>query len=411
MKEKLREKAVPMLQKYFHSLIPNLLYFLVAAGVLTFCACTGSAQKENTSPKADERVVFEDRVEAEYAGGFRISYHENYKLLEILNPYQDMQDTLRYLLKPRGVNLDASVITGNAQVIEIPIRSMIATSTTHIALTNMLEANEIIVGMAGARYIYNPQIKEKVDSGEVVSFNEGEFNKEQALAMGPDLVMVSAGQSSQFDDYKVLMDSGIGVFINSEWLETTPLGKAEWVKVMAAFLNKEAIANEKFSRVEERYLELRQKVQNVDQKPLVINNMPYKGAWFVSGGNSFEAVLLKDARADYPWFDEKSAGGLRKDFEVIYEIGLDAEVWINTGAAATRAEILEKDTRFRDFKAFRTGRIYNNNRRMSPAGGNDYWESGVVHPERLLADLIHIMHPERLPDHDLYYYQKLNNNE
>lgn len=129
------------------------------------------------------------------------------------------------------------------------------------------------------------------------------------------------------------------------------------------------------------------------------------------GGNSFEAILLKDAGANYPWFDEKQTGGLRKDFEVIYKVGLEAEVWLNPGAATSREEILQKDGRFKDFKAFKTGRIYNNNRRVSPAGGNDYWESGVVHPERLLADLIHILHPTLLPGHELFYYQKLNNHE
>lgn len=380
-----------------------LVLFLPAWSLLS---CSGQNDPDSGGAvTADVQKVFADSVEVQYAEGFRISYHGNYKLLEIFNPFQDITDTLRYVLKQRGTVLQGSF--DDAQIIEIPIRSMIATSTTHIALTEMLDANEIITGMVGAEYAYSSEIRRRLEKGEITSFPHGEFNKELALALDPDLVMVSAGQSSQFDDYRVLMESGIGVLINSEWLETTPLGKAEWVKMMAVLLNKEKQANAAFAKVAQRYNELKARVDSVAEKPLVINNLPYKGAWFVSGGNSFTAQYLKDAGADYPWYDNPSTGGLRKDFEAVYEVGLRADVWINPGSAASLDEVLAADSRFSDFKSFRTGRIYNNNKRMSPSGGNDFWESGVVHPERLLADLIHIFHPDILPGHTLYYYQKL----
>lgn len=395
-------KAEPMQESPPHY---AFIYLLLIC--LTFSACSKNEKNRSKSSLVSQNSVsFKDTVEVKYAHGFSISYRENYKLLEILNPYQDRTDTLRYILKPRNVRLDTTF--RDAQVIDIPVRSMIATSTTHIALTEMLNANQIITGMVGAEYAYSSQIRNRLQEGEITGFNQGEFNKEQALAMQPDLIMVSAGQSSQFDDYRVLMDSGINVLINSDWLETTPLGKAEWVKVMAALLNNEALANKKFGEVAKEYHRLKAKVSEVKAKPLVINNLPYKGAWFVSGGDSFTAQYLKDAGADYPWYENSSTGGLRKDFEVVYEVGLRADVWINPGAATSKEDILEKDKRFKDFKSFRSGRIYNNNKRMSESGGNDFWESGAVHPERLLADLIHIMHPDILPDRSLFYYQKLN---
>jgi iron complex transport system substrate-binding protein len=191
-------------------------------------------------------------------------------------------------------------------------------------------------------------------------------------------------------------------------METSPLGKAEWVKVMAALLNKEQLANQKFNAVSKKYNELEAAVDKAEEKPLVINNLPYKGAWFVPGGGSFTANFLRDAQADYPWFDNSSTGGLRKGFESVYKVGLHADVWLNPGAAKSKEEILAKDSRFKDFKSFQNGAIYNNNRRMSPAGGNDFWESGVVHPEIILADLIKIFHPNILPGHELYYYQQIN---
>lgn len=390
-------------------LLSTLLLLLLSVCLWTVSCGSDDSKELKTDSLNQPAVTFEDSVVVTYARGFRISYHENYKLLEVLNPYQDRMDTLRYVLKPRSVQLDT--VFRDAQVVDIPVRSMIATSTTHIALTEMLDANDVITGMVGAEYVYSPEIRNRLEEGKITSFNQGEFNKEQALAMQPDLVMVSAGQSSQFDDYRVLMESGINVLINSEWLETTPLGKAEWVKMMAALLNKESLANRKFGDVAESYNNLKAKVKDVTEKPLVINNLPYKGAWFVSGGDSFTAQYLKDAGADYAWFDDTSTGGLRKDFEVVYEVGLRADVWLNPGAAASRQEILAKDPRFKDFKSFQAGRIYNNNKRMSESGGNDFWESGVVHPERLLADLIHILHPDILPGRSLFYYQKLDGNE
>ena len=353
-----------------------------------------------------EQVQFADSVHAEYAEGFRISYHKNYKLLEILKPFQDQVDTLRYSLVPRDITDEVEI--ENTTEIPIPIQSLLTTSTTHIGLAEMLNATDILTGMVGADYVYSKDIRSRLEKGKMVSLPHGELNKEKILAMDPDLLMISGGQSSQFDNVKILMDSDVNVMVNSEWLETTPLGKAEWVKVLAALLNEEELANQKFNAVADEYNRLKSMVDGIGEKPTVINNVPYKGAWFVSGGESFTAQFLKDAGADYPWFGSDETGGLRKSFEVIYEIGLEADIWIHPGATKTKEDILAKDSRFKDFKPFKTGKIYNNNRRMSPSGGNDFWESGVVHPEIILADLIKIFHPQLLPDHKLYYYQKID---
>ncbi len=368
------------------------------------CTPEKNADSESHS-KNIGHIQFADSVHAEYAEGFQITYHENYKLLEILKPFQDRVDTLRYSLVPRDIANEVEV--KNTTEIPIPITSLLTTSTTHIGLAEMLNATDILIGMVGADYVYSKDIRNRLEEGKMISLPQGELNKEKILSMDPDLLMLSGGQSSQFDNVKILMDSDVDVMINSEWLETTPLGKAEWVKVLAALLNKEQLANDKFNTVAKEYNRLKSKVSDIQDKPLVINNMPYKGAWFVSGGESFTAQFLRDAGADYPWFGSDETGGLRKSFEVIYEIGLEADIWINPGAANSKEDILAKDSRFKDFKPFQSGEIYNNNKRMSPSGGNDFWESGVVHPEIILADLIKIFHPQQLPNHRLYYYQKV----
>ena len=374
--------------------------------IVAVAGCQSSAKEgKDVSSFQAAAVDFSHQVEAEYAEGFRISYHKNYKLLEILKPFQDRVDTLRYSLVPR--ELVDKVQVPQAHEIPIPVRSLVTTSTTHIGFIEMLDATEVITGIASAQYVYSKDIRHRLQEGDIVGFPQDALNKEKVVAMNPDLLMISGGQSSQFDNFRVLRESGISVLVNAEWLETTPLGKAEWVKVVAALLNREELANKAFGTVAQHYNELKAAVDSTAEKPVVINNIPYKGAWFVSGGNSFVAQFLKDAGADYPWFDTEETGGLRRDFEVVYKQGLAADVWLNPGSAVTNEAILAKDPRFKAFKVFKTGEIYNNNRRRRPSGGNDYWESGVVHPERLLADLIKIFHPQVVPDHELYYYQQI----
>ena len=365
-----------------------------------------TAQDDNSGlrPSTGPNISF-SKTEVRYAEGFRLTYHEDYKLLEILQPFQDKADTLRYSLVPKQKADQISV--PNTHEISIPVRDLIVTSATHVALTDMLNANGRISGVVGGDYIYNPVIRRRIKKGAVRSFPNGTLNWEVALAMDPDLIMISGGRSSQFDNYRILRESEIPVLVNAEWLETTPLGKAEWVKVMAALLNKEQLANRQFQEVEQRYHKLKQKVQDRSERPLVINNMSYKGAWFVSGGNSYTARYLKDAGAQYPWFHTADTGGLRRSFEEVYEVGLRADIWIQPGTADTKKEILMKDERFRDFKAFKTGRIYNNDKRENAAGGNDFWETGVVRPDLVLADLIKIFHPDALPNHSLYFYREV----
>ncbi len=389
------------------ALISRFLYLGFASLFLLAGCHKNKPTPQNTSqPQATiVSLAPSEKVQVNFASGFRVSYHKGYKRLDILNPFQDQTDTLHYVLIPRGASQPQLDL--EAQFIETPVRSMIATSTTHLALTDMLNANSIVKGVTRPDYVYNKEIRRGLEQGRIEEFTGGEFNKEQALALSPDLIMVSGGNASQFDNFRVLLDSGINVVVNSEWLEQTPLGKAEWVKMMGVLLNKEEMSNRRFDEIKERYQQLKKKVKDVSEKPLVINNMPYKGAWFVSGGNSFTAQFLKDAGANYPWFDNPSTGGLRLDFETVYEVGLRADIWLNPGNAQSKQEILATDSRFRDFKSFETGEIYNNNRRMSETGGNDFWESGVMRPEIILADLIKIMHPSLIPDHQLYYYQKL----
>lgn len=346
-----------------------------------------------------------DTLNADYAEGFRFINYQDYTILEVLNPFQNRVDTLRYALIERGEEFSDSPPAD--QVIEVPVRSMLAASTTHVGLLEIFNSTNIISGMVDGKYVYNEELRKRVENGEVVNFSGGELNREEAVSLAPELMMISGGMASELDEYDVLEESGITILANTEWLETTPLGKAEWIKVMGALLDRQQEAKEKFDEIEQKYEQYKQKVEEVDNKPLVINNLPYQGSWYVSGGRSVTAQYFRDAGADYPWFDNDSTGGLQHGFETVYEEGLEADIWLHPGDAMSIEDILEADSRFRDFKSVQEEQVFNHNARMSEGGGDDFWESGVVRPDRVLADLIHILHPDRLPNHELYYYQKL----
>ncbi len=195
--------------------------------------------------------------------------------------------------------------------------------------------------------------------------------------------------------------------LSAEAREADPLSRAEWIKFIALFYNREAQANEIFDAIVERYQSLIDLAADVTERPTVFLNAPWGDTWYMAGGQSYVAHLLRAAGADYLWSEDTSPDALYLDFETVYDQALDAEYWLHTSTWSTLDEALAMDERFGDFAAFQSGQVYNNNLRTNPSGGNDYWESGVINPDLMLADLIRIFHPELLPDHDLVYYQQL----
>jgi len=225
--------------------------------------------------------------------------------------------------------------------------------------------------------------------------------------MHPDLLMAMSNPEASAGKYKVLTDAGIPVVVNAEWLETTPLGRAEWVKLMAALTNREALVNKKFDSVVKTYDSLVQLGRQAKTHPHVIIGTPFKGSWFLPAGDSYMAHFIEDAGGGYNWANTKGNGSLSLNFESVAPEALTAEYWLNIGYVNSKQEILAKDTRFASFRSFKTGNLYNNNKKTNDLGSNDYWESGAVRVDVVLEDMISILHPELLSGHTLVYYRQL----
>jgi iron complex transport system substrate-binding protein len=195
--------------------------------------------------------------------------------------------------------------------------------------------------------------------------------------------------------------------LNADYTETSPLGRAEWVKFTAMFFNREGDANTLFDEIAANYDELTELTATVETRPTVLVNGMFSDIWYISGGNSFTARMIEDAGGDFLWSDDESIASLALSFEAVFDRAQSADFWLNANFWFSLDEGLAEDERYSEFAAFQNQRVYNNNLRVNETGGNDYGESGVLRPDQVLTDLISIFHPDLLPDHELFYYRHL----
>ena len=205
-----------------------------------------------------------------------------------------------------------------------------------------------------------------------------------------------------------LKELGTKVIINADYLETDPLGRAEWIKLFGALFCRENSADSIFNSEVAEYEKLKSFVNNsIITRPKVMLGLPFKDTWYISPGNSFISKLIEDAGGDYLWKDTESSVSMPYGLENVYLRAMKADVWLNIGSVNSRNEISYVDQRLSDLPCFKNDSLFNNNKRITVKGGNDFWESGSLYPHLLLKDLATILHPELFSDHELNYYRKI----
>lgn len=349
---------------------------------------------------------FPDTAQVAYASGFTIDYYSNYKVVTVNAPWAGAAEPFVYVLVQCGTPVPAGY--EGEQIIEVPATSAVSMSTTYLSSFVELGLVDRLVALDEIDFAFSPEVRERIDSGDIVEIGSGStVNVEQTLVLEPGVIFTFASGSPDWDTHPVLLEAGLNVVINSDYLESDPLGRAEWVKFIAAFFNAEAEANAIFDEVETNYHELAEIAVGAEVRPTVLANAMFGDTWYVSGGGSYAAQLIADAGGDYVWADDASTGSLPLSFEEVIDQALDADVWLNPNFWFSLADGLAEDERYAEFAAFENGQVYNNNARTNATGGNDYGETGVLHPELILADLIYILHPDLLPEHELFFYQQL----
>jgi iron complex transport system substrate-binding protein len=363
---------------------------------------------ESTSPveEATQVPAEVEQVSIDYAKNFTLEYKDGYKLLTVTLPWLGATESLVYALIPNGTQVDEEL--GNAVVIHTPIDSFVSLSSTYLPFLEQIGGLNSLIAVDTADYIYNAVVRSGVENGSLKTVGSGPtIDVETVVELAPDLIMTSASGSADWDTHPVLEQAGLPVVINSDYLEQDPLGRAEWGKFIAAFYDKEAEADQVFDAMAARYEEAKASVAGQSEKVTVFVNTAYEGTWYMPGGESYAAILLRDAGADYLWNDLEGTGAMPIDFEVVVERAKDADFWLNVGFASDLASLAAMDPRYADFKAYQEGKVFNNNARITEMGGTDYFESGIANPDVVLRDLIAIFYPDLAGGHELYYYRQL----
>lgn len=344
-------------------------------------------------------------TELKYATGFTLLREGNVVRVKVTQPYPGATEGYQYLLVPEGEPVPAHEM--DLQVIRTPIKKIVCTSTTHIPLLDYLNETNSLIGFPTTDYISSEKMRARIDRQEVTDLGiDKGMNLELLYSLKPDLVM-SYTMTGDLGQLNKLKELGIPVVVNAEYLETHPLGRAEWIKFMALFFNKEQEADSVFNEIEREYLATQQRVAKAAQQPSVLSGIVYGDTWFMPGGKNYAARLLADAGTNYLWRETDSNSFLELSFESVYDKAKNADIWIGVGSFNSLAEIQAADSRYTLFNPFQQGSVYTYNARKGAKGGSEFLELGYLRPDLILKDLVKIAHPELLPEYELYFHAQL----
>jgi iron complex transport system substrate-binding protein len=347
---------------------------------------------------------FPDKTTLGSAAMFSVEYHHSYKVVTVKETYPG-GPAEHYVLVQCGTAVPAAPDGfADAQVITVPITSLFSSSTTHLPLLVDLNRLDVLAGVSKFDAIVSPSVLDRIKTGGVEEFSvTASIDAERVAARRPSMLMTGGSNSAAFS---IIRAAGVPVVADVEYLEKTALGRAEWVKYMALFLNEERAADVVFDGVKARYLSLVQQTRAIPdtERPAVMTGHASRGMFTIAGGRSYVASLIRDAGARYVWADDTSNASSTVDLESQLRRAADAPFWINGGGWASRADMLSDEPRYAQFAAYRSGQVWVYERLLNAAGGNDYWSRSVTRPDLLLADLVKIFHPALVPDHSFEWY-------
>lgn len=377
-----------------------LIYVII---VLIGWSCSGPSSKPENSTHHESYTIQE--ISNTYAKGFQISMNDSIMVLQVMNPWKQNETWHTYILHRKAVDLPES--NNEVTHISIPGDRIVSLSATHIGIIKMLESVDKIAGIDLAKYIFDEHINQLISDGKIAEVGDQQsINIEKVLEINPDFMLITGyGEVSPAE--AKLRELGISLVYNMEWMEESPLGRAEWIKFIGCFLDKYEMADSLFRGIEDRYNNLASSLQNVSDKPVVLHGFFDGGTWFIPGGKSYIALLYHDAGADYLWKETTESGSLAYSLEAIFEKGTRADYWFNTTMTDYILQQYSTMTWCNKIKAYRTGNLFANTGSINPHGGNDYWETGIMNPDILLKDLASIFHPDIVKDHTPKYFKKI----
>ena len=378
-------------------LLQRLIFIFL---ILGFISCKKSKEAESSEFQKG------DKVEIENATGFSITRFENYSVLKVNTPWPEAEDPFIYLLAERNSKIPENIEYD--QKVEIPVESIVVTSTTHIPALEALNEEEKLVGFPGLNYISSGKTRNLIEAGKISELGQNEnINTEVLIELSPDVVIGFAINASN-KSFETIQKTGIPVIYNGDWTEATPLGKAEWIKFFGALFGKEEKAKKIFDEIKTEYLNAKKLARTSEKKPMVIAGSMYNDTWYMPYGNSWQAQFFKDANADYLYSDTQGDGSLSLAFESVLEKAEDAEYWVSSGQFTSYEQLFNESQHYQRFKAVQDKNVYSVSLSQGATGGITFYELGPQRPDLILKDLISIFHPNLLKDHEPVFYKPLN---
>lgn len=375
--------------------------FCFFAIILFLTSCVGKRSDSNVQsvyPEPDSSMILN------YATGFSVDYFSKYKRVILYNPWQKGVELTRYYLASDSF----AGIPSDGPFVKIPLTSLASGSCTHNTFLQQLGVLRLVTGICDANRTFNPYLRAHLANGDITDLGDPfKINLERCMLLKPQVLMINS-YNQQDENLERIKDSGIPVLYNNEWMETDLLGRAEWIRFIACFFNKEAQADSIFRRVEANYLALKVLASNKRLvKPTVLSGDDFRGSWYMPGGRSYTAQLFADAGAEYAYKNDTSLGSFSLTFEQVLNGFNQADVWVGVTNATTLSGLRKLDERYSLFKAFKTGNLWAYNLRTTPTGGNDFWETGVARPDLLLSDYIKVFHPHLLSKEPWHFLKKI----
>ena len=375
----------------------NIVFYLITLITFAFLGCKNP---ENTA----STINFSENT-VEYAKGFSIHPYEGYSVVKITNPWPNAGKNYTYVLRSASGIVPDSL--SKFTQINVPIKSVVATSTTHIPSLEMLGVENTLVGFPQTNFISSPKVRKLIDQKKVQEIGENQtLNTEIIIDLQPDLI-IGFGIDNNNPALDNLQKSGLKVLLNGDWNETTPLGKAEWIKLIAALYEKEELADSIFKNIEKDYLDTKKLAAKAKNKPTVLSGSMYESQWYLPNGESWNAQFMRDANSNYLWSETKGTGSLSLSFETVLEKAVNAQFWIGPGSFNSYQEMTESNPHDSEFDAFKNKNIYSYSSKKGSTGGVIFYELAPNRPDLVLKDFVKIFHPELLPDYELYFFEKL----
>ena len=326
-----------------------------------------------------------------------VSYAENFKIYPIESGYKlvikDLSSENEFYLFNDTVSIPNDLT--DKTIIRTPVNSVVAFSSTQWSVFQKLDEIDKVKGVLESNYTTNKEILRLVAEGKIIDAGMStNVNTEKIIHLQPDVILVTPYPTVDYSHLKEL--SGATMVSFPDYLESHPLGRAEWMKVVGLLCGKEDVTNQWFDDVVRRYESLCYKCSVVEDKPAVFSDLPFENQWYVPGGNSYIAKIFSDAGGDYIWKDNESTGSLHIDAESVLLKAQNADFWrvINSSDIPFTYERLKNENELYPlFKAFKEKQLLVCNVRES-----GYFEKSQYEPDVLLADFIYHFHPELLTE-------------